>query len=288
MHQQRINHHDIAIDNLKHGETLDYSLLICKGHIEHAPNLKCESSFQLFYRINHDSSLREISINEETYVFKFIIDLQLGYNTLELFYCCVSKKIILQYKKSNRELCVLPLYIICEGHDGKFQAPEHEINTPESACNRITTGCKLIQSLFAEKLYESGFERRTFQLASTNCIIFQSKLDYEKVNQMSQLELWYYFAREIMSSNIASNNKKYLAFLSCTRYNGDKYMGNTREHSEIVKLTQGYVAFGGDGLALLGTACLYTWAENVLDIKSRFEDDCLVDRAKFMDDSCFR
>lgn len=101
---------------------------------------------------------------------------------------------------------------------------------------------------------------------------------------MNQNEMWNYFAREIMNSTIGSNQKKYVAFLSCTKYtNGDGV-----SYEEMLNQTQAHAALGGGGLALFGTACLYTWPKNVFQVSSCFKNQELVDKYHFMDDSCYR
>ncbi|KAF5285645.1 hypothetical protein FQA39_LY16551 [Lamprigera yunnana] len=179
---------------------------------------------------------------------------------------------------------VVPM--VCKGHNGHFQAPKTEENTPESACKRITTACKLLQSILADKLREFKLKPKTFTLES-NCHIFYSNLDAASTYKMTQIDLWYYFAREIMSSDIGHSNRKYIAFLSCTVYEGTDYFDDM-SYEEVLDLVKGYVAYGGDGLALLSTACLYTWPETQTEIYARFNDFELVDRTQFMDDSCYR
>ncbi|XP_064210811.1 uncharacterized protein LOC107397428 [Tribolium castaneum] len=71
------------------------------------------------------------------------------------------------------------------------------------------------------------------------------------------------------------------------RYCGEKYRPNFT-HDEIVKITQAYVALGGGGLALFGSACLHTWPENISQVIPNFINQKPIDRAKFMDDSCYR
>lgn len=48
------------------------------------------------------------------------------------------------------------------------------------------------------------------------------------------------------------------------------------------------MALGGGGLALFGTACLYTWPEDISQLVERFKNVIPVDRDNFMDDSCYR
>lgn len=91
-----------------------------------------------------------------------------------------------------------------------------------------------------------------------------------------------------MTSSIGSETTKFLAFLSCTNYRGDKYTEEMKAHEDLMQITEGYVALGGGGLALFGTACLYTWPEKFEDIIPRFKDNTLVDKNQFLDDSCYR
>lgn len=269
--------HEIHLNNVEDGAAFCYTLLIIKGHITNKTNQHITVSN------NRSKELTQSKLKENN--FKIIIDLQYGENTLTISYCCSSIKLSLNYEAHATDLVVVPVYIICKADDGKFQAPHSENNSPENALKRIIIGCKLIQSLISEKLNELGFGRKTFQLGDS--VTFNSKLGAEDVYKMKQKALWYYFAHEIMTSDIGSTNKKYLAFLSCTKYEGNG-MSGTKNYEELLTLTKGYVAYGGDHLALLGTACLYTWAQEISEIQSRFEDESPVNRDCFMDDSCYR
>ncbi|KAJ8985271.1 hypothetical protein NQ317_007057 [Molorchus minor] len=165
--------------------------------------------------------------------------------------------------------------------------PRGRIILSESACKRITLCSKLLQCVTAEKLYEHNLGRKTFYVEG-DCQVFRSELDYIDARNMSQVELWETVGREIMKSGIGSENKKYLAFLSCTVYWAENYTDAMKTHDDLLQITQGYVALGGGGLALFGTACLYTWPETFKEIVLRFEDATQVDHTQFLDDSCYR
>lgn len=97
-----------------------------------------------------------------------------------------------------------------------------------------------------------------------------------------------FLGREIMTSQIGSETKKFLAFLSCTNYCGEDYSSDKKSYEDLIGITEGYVALGGGGLALFGTGCLYTWPELFEDIIPRFQDSTSVDKRRFLDDSCYR
>ncbi|RZC31835.1 zinc metalloproteinase [Asbolus verrucosus] len=273
--------HEIMIDNFNPEETVHYSVIIIKGHVKNKPKSTCQTE-QIYVNPGSTNSYFKIVDGK----FKVLSELKLGQNSIILKYCCLTTTVFINYAPRQSNLSVLPLYIICEGHDGKFQAPETQQNDIDSACKRITLCSKLLQSVIAEKLNEQNQRRKTFKLED-DCRVFRSKLNYLEARKMTQEELWTSLGREIANSDIGREEIKFLGFLSCTKYCGEGYEENFF-HDDIVKLTQAYVALGGGGLALFGTACLYTWPEDVSHVIEKFEDCSLIDRRQFMDDSCYR
>lgn len=220
--------------------------------------------------------------------FKCLANLQPGRNRFVLEYNGAKLPLDLIFRPKVTDYHVLPVYIICKGDDGVFQAPVTEDNSPESAQRRILLGSKLIQSLTAEKLYEADLGRKTFQLSTDmgiDTVIFHSRLTRDEVTKMECEEIWEHFGRELMSSRYASDKRKFLAFLSCTRY---EFVRAVAETGDVVAQVTGHVALGGGGLAIFGTGCLHTWPQFIHDVVHKFTDETRVDKTKFMDDSCYR
>lgn len=172
--------------------------------------IKCQES-HIEIKINSLISFFKVLDNR----FKLVIELENGQNCVTLNYCCASINFYLNFCRKETEFSVLPLYIICAGHDGAFQAPKTERNDEESACKRVDLGVKLLQSVIAEKLYEEDFGRKTFRL--DKCQVFHSRLNYLDAWKMSQEELWNYLGREIVNSDLGNERTKFVGFLSCTR-----------------------------------------------------------------------
>nr|CAD7430468.1 unnamed protein product [Timema monikensis] len=158
--------------------------------------------------------------------------------------------------------------------------------------NTLDFKYELVSCDTAEKLDESGFGRKTFQLENdlntqaAECTVFHSQLSVEQARRLSPEELWEHLGRELMMSPLGNNNRKFVAFLSCTRYmpNGKK----PGTYEEILSLMEGHVALGGGGLAIFGTGCLHTWPRCVEEVVPRFLNVTPVDTQCLMDDSCFR
>lgn len=282
--------HDIFIYNFKNFTTIPYSVVILEGEVE----TPCDNE-SLNFEIKQSNHIhRSVTKLKQNNRFKHLLELHKGANEIEILYCGVSLTLTLYYKPKT-EYCVVPVYIVCKNHDGTFDSPKNTDNSITNACKKIVTGIKLIQCLLAEKFHENGMCRKSFQLESEmaddevpECRIHYSNLDVSKVKQMKEDELWYTFGRELMNSELANEKFKYVAFLSCTHYNGDKYDETMTTHDDIVSITEAHAALGGGGLAIFGSACLHTWPTNIQDAIMCFEDQSVIDKRQLMDDSCYR
>lgn len=292
------DNHCIKISNIENGETLCYSLPLIKGEIFTKNGNKCFNCSTGKIMLHHYNDNGSLMTATEWHVanseFKCLVSLLLGRNILVFEYCDTQLKMSLEYHPRRTVLRVTPVYIICQGHDGLFQAPTNVDNTVPSACERIALGARLIQSLTAEKLYESKVGRKTFQLecdlnqSGPECIVFHSHLPVEKARKMDPTELWKHFGSELMISPLGNKDRKFLALLSCTLYNLPKNKELPKTHEDTLSAVEAHVALGGGGLALFGSACLYTWPRHMGEIIPRFLDISRVDTRYFMDDSGYR
>ncbi|XP_050304600.1 uncharacterized protein LOC126742104 [Anthonomus grandis grandis] len=280
----------IKLINFNQKDFVSYPIIRLVGLVESSHSRNClinDDHLELFLENKNLPDANKTPIKLKQGKFKVFLELQEGCNEFVVHDALQSLPITLEYRPVRSEFTVMPLYVICEGHDGFFQAPSNEKNNIDSACKRIQLCSKLLQCFTAEKLLENGLGRRTFFLEET-CQIFRSNVNYQEARKMSQEELWETIGRDIMNSELASPNRKYLAFLSCTNYKGDQYSEHLKSHEDLINITEAYVALGGGGLALFGSACLYTWPEHFSEVISRFEDKTLVDKTQFLDDSCYR
>ncbi|KAK3917038.1 Putative zinc metalloproteinase YIL108W [Frankliniella fusca] len=290
------NEHCIKISNVNSGEEICHSVLLVEGIIE-STNNDCKAPMAVTIEqisgllCNPPTTIHKVSSNMS---FKCLLKLDLGMNKFIIKFCLVEKEIIFYFKPRQTNFCVVPIFVICKGHDGRFQAPAYEDNSIESACERISTGIQIIQSLFAERLQRGGYGRLTFQLladidqSAPDCHVFYSDISVKDAHNASADTLWTWLAREIMLSKLGSKERKYVAFLSSTHYNGSKVRKGVLTHEETLQSTQGYVSLGGGGLALMGTGCLHTWAPSIEEVIPRLLNAVAVDKTQFMDESNYR
>ncbi|XP_014230132.1 uncharacterized protein LOC106654673 [Trichogramma pretiosum] len=297
----------IHLSNLQDGETLSYGLALVRGRVPATCKrlrVRClgSSSSSSVNNSNNgltqqqqQSGVKQTSqhqwaewpcVNGD---FRLLVELQRGHNRVELEAAGHRRKFGLVYEPRYTRLRVTPVYVICAGHDGYFQGPQNENRSPESAATRIGLGARLLQTLTAEKLHEAGHGRKTFQLErdldGPECLVMHSQLHVDRARAMTQRELWELVGRELMQGPLASKDRKYLAFLSCTRYCGAP---SPRTHEDTLARTQAHAALGGGGLALFGSACLHTWPTCMAQVLPRFLDTRAIDTEQLMDDSNYR
>ncbi|KAL1467082.1 hypothetical protein MTO96_005940 [Rhipicephalus appendiculatus] len=203
--------------------------------------------------------------------FKMIVQLVCGRNDLVLKHDGACQTFTLFFEPVLHHQCnyVRLVYVTCPDapQDGNFQGPEEEDCSIESARSRIGLGMQILQMVMAETLAASGIDHKSFCLECTEgggpvVHVFESELRYGEARAMTSEDIWNHVATELMNSKLRDGDHcKFVAFLSWTRYQGDGVRPTT--HSEVMKRVSGHVMVGAGGLALCGTGCLYTWAQNV-------------------------
>lgn len=261
----------IDLSSLHTGDHVSHSIVLVKGKINNCDSL--DEQHITIHNVNADVTFRstELKKTNGTVSFKCLIYLRIGENNLTLKFGHIESSLILHYDAPDQPEYVLKLfYVICHGHDGTFQSEDGVANSAEIACERITLAVQLIQCLIPEKLFEAGFERKTFQFVE--CRKFQSSLPLKEARAWTSSQLWHYHAKEMLATETEKDrNIKYVCILAGTVYENGKLLANA--------------ALGAGDVAVYGSGCLYSWPSNVHEVTSCFRNGQLVDRSKLLDDS---
>lgn len=262
--------HSIDLSSLTSGDHVSHSLVLVKGKINSCDSLHEQISI---HSTNAGVTFRskEVKKTNGAVSFKCLICLSVGENILTLKFCAIESPLILHYDPPDHPKYILKLYyVICRGHDGTFQTGENLMNSAEIACDRITLAVRLIQCLIAEKLCETGFERKTFQFIE--CKRFHSSLSLGVARTWNASQLWHYHAKEMLAAETETDRCiKYVGILAGTCYDNGVLLANA--------------ALGAGDVAVYGSGCLYSWPSNVAEVIDCFRNEQLVDRSKLLDDS---
>jgi len=276
--------------NLSNPTTVSFPVIIVKGCVENYTKEVWDVAGTSSFLILHHQSAGEVARYEEVLLqglqFKILLRLQPGENVLTFDFLGVKDTLRVWYTEVENEYDVKLVYIVPNHAEPNFQGPEECDCSLDSAKQRIYLAGELLQSIMAETLWEEGLGRKTFIL-DTKVHVLNSKLSTEECWSLGKEELWEYFAREIMQSSFKHKKSKYLAFLSCTRYqNPEKIKPDS--FSEVASMTKGYVALGGGGLALFGSGSLWTWPTHLSKVQTRLLNEEKINTDEFMDDSAYR
>lgn len=276
--------HEINLKNLNENEIITNNILLINGIVIKP----CNHLEIILYEKNSNTQVKS-SISLKTGEFKILFQLISGKNNFKLIYCNQFKEIQCNFIESKNKYKIQPLYIICK-------TEKIDNNKIEESKVKIDLALKLVQCLYAEKLLnitknKNNFNnkiRRTFTINS-NCITFFSNLDVSEARNLNEYELWHKFASELLKSDLCKNSKlKFVAFIGCTLYEGSKIQNNDYSYENLKKYTKANATLGIGGLALFGTACLYTWPIKFNDIIPYFQNEEKIQLNKYLDDSNYR
>lgn len=260
----------IKFRNVSSDDHFNYSIVLISGEIANYNYRLGSTTLRITNRNNENWSNESVEITADG-KFRIAVELTPGANLLRFHYCCVTNEIPLVFReRENPEYLLKVLYIVCQNHDGCFQAPNGTENTIEVACEKIDTVIRLVQCLYAEMLAKHGFNRKTFEFIE--CQPFHSSLTLSEARQWNQHELWKYHAKEILAKESDTHHQyKYFGILA----------GTICENGTI----KGNAALGIGDVALFGSGTLYAWPLNFASIETCFRDDTSVDTTQLMDDS---
>lgn len=251
---------------------------------------KCQEEF---VKVKILESGQTIKTQVKNKIFKLLIRLCPGDNALELQYCDATLAISIKYEPisptEDKVRDVQPIYILYENSDGHFQAPEDGSakNDVTRALQKIDVAMQLAQCVISTKLNESSFGERSFILR--NCKVFQSSMDVAEARSLNQLELYEATAKEIILTEgvDAIKYRKFVAFLSCTKFEGLQD-GEQYSYANINRKLSGNAALGGSFLCVIGSGCFYAWPNRIKEVPDAFMNRTVVDITKVLDDSNYR
>lgn len=188
----------------------------------------------------------------------------------------------LRYEPQTNAKKVRLVYLVASDGNGDFDAPDGEPHDLESAKRRLRTGGRLLESFYADRLYEAGLGRRTFRLdrdaAQVPTVhVWKTSATTAQWRAMNGAQMWTWIWGH-MNEVPRCDDCKSVMILGMTHY--DAATGQALAHT----------ALGGGGVALFGSATLYSWAQDLGEVVARFTDDRRVATASppLFDDSGYR
>ncbi|XP_026474970.1 uncharacterized protein LOC113378629 [Ctenocephalides felis] len=266
--------HSIKISNMHNHDVVSNSVILLRGTVRNTST--CNNSI-IINHYHNGEIIQTFMCNVHNSVFKCLVQLKLSINHFELKYCSNTINCNVDYKVISTVHTVAPVLIICDNHDGTISAPDEYSKSLESSRSRLMLAVQLMQYFFAEKVYEYTNAHKTFNIEYEDDLpkiyVHKSKLDVNLANEMNEIELWQYFAKELMMSKLSSPKRKFLAVITNTEYKSSD--ATSLCYDDIKKLTNCYASVGKGNLALFGNPFFYTWPVEISEVQNRFQDNVL-------------
>jgi hypothetical protein len=210
--------------------------------------------------------------------FKALAELVPGENKLLIKAGEDELPLTLNYKPQTNPYAVRVFFLTDKTGDTKYQTPVE--NDPQDYHGKLGTAMKLMQTFTAERMYDLGFGRITFNLEfdeAGRVIVrtLQADETADCCRQMTGLKLWHYTDR-LIRRKYPNKYAKNLVIPAFTRFSPD------------TKKTYAHTALGAGQLALFGGANIFTWPNSLNEAKKAFSDATIIDTTKFFSDSVDR
>lgn len=286
-------HHAIEIVK-SFGESCERTNLLINGVIRNI----CDCD-KILIRVNEiDKFEAKISANKR---FKQIISLKENTpNLIDIRYCTAKLSLqVLQNDPNNSFLQrnnddqllfdVQPLYLIPEGHDGKFQTTADDTNnSADAALRKIDLIIDLVKLVISTKVFESYGDERCFVTRKCEAW-FSPNLCLDAMRDMTQWEAYDAVADDIIKTFGEGfiTRRKFIVFMSSTYFDGLSE-GEVQSQQNIAAKTWSDAALGGGFLCLMGSGSFFSLPENMNDVMDAFDCKKIVDTTQVIDNSNYR
>lgn len=263
----------IQVLNLRSGTTLSYPVAFLSGSAN-APD-----GASLTVR-NRSTSGEESEFHTTVLGgrFKALIELVPGPNHLELSAGAARTVLTLRYRPASSPYVVRFIYFTDNSGDTEYQS--ELADDPQNFREKLSTAAKLMQTFTAERLYEMGYGRRTFNLeldaegeVQVHVLAGPHSGDYYR--SLSGLNLFYSIYGTV-NSQLPSPIARNVVLPAFTRFD------------PVSRQLRGHAALGGGNLALFGSHGLFTWPDRIGEAQSAFLDPTPVDLTRTGDDAVGR
>lgn len=272
----------LEITNYEDGTVIDYPVALIYGTLsdENCTDIQCENT-------SSEKSTRILKGSAFHGRFKVLAELVPGENSLKFQAGGEEKTLKITYQKNSNPLLVRIIYMTDSTGATEFESQRE--NDPQNFRGKLDTAAKLMQTFTAERMNDAGYGRKTFNLEldeDGNVIVhvFKGKRTAEEYYKIQAENKdgngdgnWYSEVFQEIQTDFPMNNAQNLLIPAYSRYNPE------------TNATPGHTALGGPGgLAMFGSANIFTWPDSLNEVVEAFENSTPIDRARFQDDSVGR
>jgi hypothetical protein len=266
-------HGAIRVANYADGEVIRFPVPIIRGTLADAGTASIAA-----VNTSSDRGTRQMTGLVHKGRFKVLAELVPGENRLILRAGTAELPLRIIYKPQTTPYYVRCVYLTDSTGDTAFQTPIED--DPQDYAGKLDTAMKIMQTFTAERNWDLGFGRRTFNLefdetGKVKVHVFKCSEPATFYWAMPDQGWWGRVADEL-GGRLPARRCKTVAIAAYTRFD------------PATKKVHGHTALGGGDMALFGSGNLFTWPNRLADVQAAFMDARPIDPAKSFNDSVGR
>lgn len=262
----------IRITEPKSGTILSYPVALLRGELDD----RDATEVRLVNPLIHQDGR---SVLGQAYQgrFRVLAPLKQGKNSVAVRCGQSEKTIELHYIPNENPYRLHVVYMTDSSGNIEFQTPDEDDAT--NYRRKLSTAMKLMQTMTAERMYDLGYGRRTFNLpydADGEVVVHLMKGRKTAEEYQNMKTGWFGQVAHELQENFPTKKGRYLVIPAYSRFD------------PIQKKSLAYTALGGGALALFGGSTLYCWPNDIETAVKSMTDTTRIDRARYSDDSVGR
>ncbi len=268
---------ELKIANHKDQSTVRYPVVLLRGSGVPKPSAKKELLLHV-ENLSSDRASRKMLGQVREGKFKALAELIPGNNLLRITADGESTELTIRYSPQTNANYVRVIWMTDSAGDPDFATPNDD--DPQDYVARLDTAAKLMQCFTAERMHDSGYGRRTFQLELDDdgkVIVHTLAAPLRAQDYYSmQDDEWWQSTRQWLNKKQPDPKAKNLVLAAFTRK--DPESGKMLAHT----------ALGGGDLGLFGSASVFSWPCSLPKTCDAFLNPGRVDPSRVHDDSSGR
>jgi len=265
----------IVVENYVDGDVVRFPVVLLRGTIK-----TNESDVMVVENLSSSRKTRVMRTKAFDLRFKALVELTPGENLLSISVGASRRELTLFYRKSTNRNFVRLVYFVDSSGEDSFESPGEEGGFSDDYCAKMQTCALLWQTATAERLFDSGYGRRSFTLefdANDDVVVWtqRGKRKASEYCAMSETERYRAIYREILAGDAYSDRAKYFVVVAFAR------------HKSNDAGVAGRVALGGGRVAMLDSSLFFAWFGSLDEVRERLDDSSEIE-ARYLRDAAYR
>jgi len=263
----------IDVANYSDGDVVRFPVVLLRGTIQ-----TNESDVVVVENLSSSRKSRVTRTKACDSSFKALVELTPGENLLLISVGSTRRELTLIYRKSTNRNFIRLVYFVDSTGDASFDSPTQDGGFSADYCVKMQTCALLWQTATAERLFDSGYGRRTFTLefdANDDVVVWtqRGKRKASEYCAMSESDRYRAIYREILAGDAYSDRAKYFVIVAFAR----------RRENGVV----GRVALGGGRVAALDSSLLFEYFDSLDEVQERLGDSSPI-AERYLRDAAYR